>query len=71
MKVYSFTEARQKLAEVLAEARDSDVLIKRRNGDSYVVRRQTSQSSPLDVPGISTRVSTKDILAAVRESRSR
>ncbi len=71
MKVYSFTEARQRLAEVLAEARDADVLIRRRNGDVYLVRRDTSERSPLDVPGVATRATTKDILVAIRESRSR
>ena len=71
MKVYSFTEARQKLAEVLTEARDTDVVIRRRNGETFVVRRQLAEQSPLDVPGITTRVSTKDILAAVADSRRR
>ena len=70
MKVYSFTEARQELAEVLAEASGSGALIKRRNGETYVIRRQKPVGSPLDVPGISTRATTEDILAAVVESRA-
>jgi Antitoxin Phd_YefM, type II toxin-antitoxin system len=71
MRVYSFTEARQNLAEVLSEASDNGVLIKRRNGDTFVIRRQEPVGSPLDVPGISTRASMEDILAAVAESRAR
>ena len=71
MKVYSFTEARQNFAEVLAEASGSGALIKRRNGEIYVIRRETPTGSPLDVPGISTRATMEDILAAVAESRAR
>ena len=71
MKVYSFTEARQNLAEVLTEASDSGALIKRRNGETFVIRRQASAGSPLDVPGISTRATMEDILTAVAESRAR
>lgn len=71
MKVYTFSEARQKLAELLTEAREGEVLIKRRNGETFVVRRQISERSPLDVPGVKTRATTKDILSAVQESRSK
>jgi hypothetical protein len=71
MKVYSFTEARQNLAQVLAEARESGALIKRRSGETYVIQRQTPVGSPLDVPGISTRANTDDIRAAIAESRGR
>lgn len=71
MKVYSFTQARQKLAEVLAEARDADVVIKRRNGEAFIVRRQPAMRSPLDGPGIATRVTTKNNVDAVRKSRAR
>jgi hypothetical protein len=71
MKVYSFTEARQNLGEVLTEASDGGALIKRRNGEIYMIRRQSDAGSPLDVPGISTRAAMEDILAAVAESRAR
>jgi hypothetical protein len=71
MRVYSFTEARQNLADVLSEASDSGVLLKRLNGDTFVIRRQEPIGSPLEVPGISTRATMEDILAAVAESRAR
>lgn len=71
MKVYSFTEARQNLAAVLAEASSSGALIKRRNGETFEIRRKNSVGSPLDVEGISTGATMEDILAAVAESRSR
>ncbi len=71
MKTYTYTEARQNLAKLLAEAKDEDVLIERRNGERFILRRQEQETSPLDVPGISTGATTADIVAAVRESRRR
>ncbi len=70
MKLYTYSEARQKLAEVLDTARREEVLIRRRGGETFsVVYRQPSRS-PFDVPGVKTRATTKDIIRAVRESRS-
>ena len=71
MKVYTYSEARQNLATVLDIARKEEVLIKRRGGETFSVRYKTTPTSPFDVPGVKTRATTKDILAAVRESRSR
>lgn len=71
MKVFTYSEARQKLSTVLDLARSEEVIIKRRGGETFtVVFRQTSDS-PFDVPGIDTKVTTEDILSAVGESRSR
>ena len=67
MRVYSVTEARQKLAEVSDLARTEDVIICRRDGDSFVVARRKETKSPFDVsnvPGVN--ISIKDIVAAVR-----
>jgi hypothetical protein len=68
MNVYLFTEARQNFAKVLTEASESDVLTKRRNGETYVICRQTLAGSPLNVPGIPTLATMEDNLAAVAES---
>lgn len=71
MRIYSFSEARQKLAEVLDIARTEDVLIRRRSGETFVLSFRRSQRSPFDVSGIDPgRVTTKDIVEAVRESRA-
>ena len=71
MKTYSFTEARQKLAEVLDLAKDEDVVIQRRGGESFVLSFQKTSRSPLDIPGVGSQgVTTKDIIEAVRESRA-
>lgn len=72
MKVYTYTEARQRLATLLDEARKGgEVRIKRRDGAEFTVRPVLEGGSPLDVPGVDTGVSREDILQAIRESRER
>ena len=71
MKVYTYSEARQRLAEVLNIARNEEVVIKRRGGETFSIIFRKSKRSPFDVPGIQTKATTRDILAAVRESRER
>jgi prevent-host-death family protein len=71
MKVYTYSEARQRLAEVLNIARSEEVIIKRRGGETFSIVFRKSKKSPFDVPGIKTKATTKDIIAAVRESRER
>lgn len=72
MKVYTYSEARQKLSAVLdmAEA-DGEVRIKRRDGGEFVVRPAQRRGSPLDVEGVDTGVSATEIVEAVREVRER
>jgi prevent-host-death family protein len=71
MKVYTYSEARQRFSEVLNIARTEEVVIKRRGGESFSIIFRKSQKSPFDVPGIKTAATTKDILDAIKESRSR
>ena len=71
MKVYTYSEARQRLADLLNIARREEVGIKRRGGETFSIIFKKSKKSPFDVPGIQTKATTKDILAAVRESRER
>lgn len=70
MKVYTYSQARQRLAEVLDTARTEEVMIRRRGGDSFSVVYKQVETSPFDIPGIRTRATTADILDAVRESRT-
>lgn len=70
MKVYSYSEARQQLAKVLDIAKSEEVIIKRRGGETFSLIFKKTFTSPFDVPGIKTKATTKDILDAVRESRS-
>lgn len=71
MKVFTYSEARQRLSEVLDAARRGEVIIKRRGGDAFSVVYKQAAKSPFDVPGVGTKATIQDILDAVRESRSR
>ena len=70
MKAYNYSEARQQLAELLNRAsREGAVEIRRRDGQTFVVRPATRSASPLDVPSVSTDLSRREIVELVRESR--
>lgn len=71
MRVFTYSEARQKLSKVLNAAREEEVLIKRRGGETFSLRYRPTSKSPFDVPGTSTKAKTADILQAIKESRSR
>lgn len=71
MKVYTYSEARQKLSAVLDIAKSEEVIIKRRGGESFKIIFTKTSKSPFDVAGVKTKATTKDILDAVRESRAR
>lgn len=71
MKVYTYSEARQKLATVLDLAKSEEVIIKRRGGETFKIVFSKSSKSPFDVAGVKTKATTKDILDAVKESRTR
>jgi prevent-host-death family protein len=70
MKVYTYSEARQKFSAVLDIAKSEEVIIKRRGGDTFKIIFTKSPKSPFDVTGIKTKATTEDILEAVRESRA-
>ena len=70
MRIYSFSQARQQLATLLDEAsREGEVRIRRRDGRSFVVQPAVEDRSPLDVPAVSTSLTTAEILALVRQGR--
>lgn len=72
MNVYTFSEARQKLAEVLDEARRKGMVrIKRRDGSEFEISPVQVKSSPLDVEGVDLGVSAEEIVSVVREMRAR
>ena len=71
MKVYTYSEARQRLSDLLNIAREEEVIIKRRGGETFYIIYRKDKQSPFDVPGIKTKATTKDILESVRESRER
>jgi len=73
MKVYTYSEAREKLAAILEESKTEQVIIKRRKGDTYAIvpQQMRPRRSPFDVAGLSKRMSRKEIVDAIRESRER
>ena len=70
--VYTYSQARQKLATVLEESKkQGEVRIKRRDGQEFVVRPADKNPSALDVRGIDVDISREEIVEYVRESRER
>lgn len=53
MTIYTYSEARQKLAALLEQAQsEGEVRIKRRDGQEFIVVPVSAKGSPLDVEGI-------------------
>jgi antitoxin (DNA-binding transcriptional repressor) of toxin-antitoxin stability system len=71
MKVYTYTQARRNLAEVLDRSKSEKVLIRRRGGEVFRVRPHPPEGSPFDVEGVRIKVSTADILSVIRNVRGR
>ena len=70
MKVFTYSEARQNLSNILVLAQSEEVEIRRRDGAVFSLKAKKRKStSPFDVPGIKTKATTQDILNAVRDSR--
>lgn len=72
MQVYTYSEARQKLAIVLEQAETSGkVMIRRKDGRTFALMPETIASSPLDVPSIDANIASDEIVDIVREGRER
>jgi prevent-host-death family protein len=72
MHVYTYSEARQKLAAVLKEAESTGkVLIRRKDGRTFALVPEKTAFSPLDVPTVEAKISTQEIVDIVREGRER
>ena len=72
MQVYTYSEARQKLASVLEQAEHTGkVLIRRKDGRTFALVPEKNVSSPLDVPSINTKISTQEIVDIIRDGRKR
>ena len=70
MKVYTYSEARQKLAALLERAlREGAVRIRRKDGEVFVLRPDESNDSPLDVPGLDLGLSRDEVVRFVRAGR--
>jgi hypothetical protein len=70
MKVYTYSEARQRLASLLEQSRrEGQVQIRRRDGQLFVLQPAAGAGSPLDVPTITARLRPGEVAALLWESR--
>ncbi|MDR2428463.1 MAG: prevent-host-death protein [Candidatus Margulisbacteria bacterium] len=72
MKAYKYSEARQNLATVLNVALQEEVLITRKDGNTFklVAINKRKKTSPLDLKGINTAVNTGEIINVFKKSRA-
>jgi antitoxin Phd len=72
MHVYTYSEARQKFAIVLDQAESTGkVLIRRKDGRTFALIPEKIAISPLDVPTIKAKMTTKELVDIIREGRER
>jgi antitoxin Phd len=72
MQVYTYSEARQKLASVLEQAETTGkVLIRRKDGRTFALVPEKVASSPLDVPCVKAKITTQEIVDIIRAGRER
>ena len=70
--VFTYSEARQKLATVLEQSKtEGEVRIKRKDGQEFVIKPAEKPESPLDIEGIDLKISAREIVGFVREVRER
>ncbi len=72
MKTYTYSQARERLADILEESKKEEILIRRRKGDIFsIVPKAPVRRSPFDVSGLHKKISRKEIIEAIHESRKR
>ncbi len=72
MKEYTYSEARQRLADLLELAqREGGVRIRRRDGRVFLISQVVTTASPLDVPAVDIRMTRDEIIDVIREGRRR
>lgn len=71
MKVFTYSDARQKFSSVLESAQlEGQVLVRRKDGRLFSIRPEKSSKSPFDVQGVKSSVTTRDIIETLREARA-
>ena len=72
MTTYTYSEARQNFSAVLEKAKkEGKVLIKKRDGSSFILSPLPLADSPLNVRGINTDLTLKEIVDVLKEVRKR
>lgn len=70
MKTYTYSQARERLADILEESKKEEIIIRRRKGDLFsVIPKTPTRRSPFDIAGLQKNISRKEILEAIQESR--
>ncbi len=68
----TYLESQENLPVLLERAlREGEVRIKRADGEVFILKPEKQQRSAFDVAGINLGISTKEIVAFVREGRER
>ncbi|NUM53735.1 MAG: type II toxin-antitoxin system Phd/YefM family antitoxin [Candidatus Hydrogenedentes bacterium] len=71
MQVYTYSEARQKLASVLDKAESTGkVLIRRKDGRTFALTPETTGQSPLDIPSVRSEATTRELVEIIRKGRT-
>lgn len=62
MNIYTYSEARQKLAALLDKAKEEGtVLIKRKDGSIFELKSVVKKKSPLDVRSVNLKIEKEEI----------
>ncbi|MGA2796300.1 MAG: hypothetical protein ABSE63_01845 [Thermoguttaceae bacterium] len=70
MKVYSDSEAEKNLNSVLREAsKEGAAGIRKKDGQTFIVRPENVPDSPLNVEGVKLPISTDEIVGFIHEAR--
>ena len=70
MKLYTFSDARQQFSKVLDTAKkEGKVLIRRRDGSLFSLTVEKKTVSPFDVEGVTSQVTTSEIVDVLRSER--
>jgi hypothetical protein len=71
MRTFQYSEARQNFSTVLNTALKEEVFITRKDGSKFklISVNTKEKKSPLDVKGIDTDITTKEIIDTIRECR--
>jgi PHD/YefM family antitoxin component YafN of YafNO toxin-antitoxin module len=72
MTIYSYSQARQNFSSLLNRAKEEgQVMIKRRDGSTFILKPISPQLYPLDIEGIEIGISREEIVEIQREIRAR
>lgn len=73
MMTYTYSQARQSLAQLLEQAqKDGQVKLRSKDGKVFVIKpERASGRSPLDVPTPKVNITREDILSAIADGRER